>query len=58
MNLEDRQQQLTRWIDGELEGEALRAFEAAAAEDPLLLEAKVEASLKQTAATLGLAYNL
>jgi len=43
MNLEDRQQQLTRWIDGELEGEALRAFEAAAAEDPLLLEAKVEA---------------
>ncbi|MGI9243754.1 MAG: hypothetical protein ACR2RV_23355 [Verrucomicrobiales bacterium] len=43
MDLEDKQQQLTRWIDGELEGEALRAFEAAAANDPLLLDAKSEA---------------
>jgi anti-sigma factor RsiW len=43
MDLERQQEQLTRWIDGELAGEELREFEAAAARDPQLREAKAEA---------------
>lgn len=43
MNLERQQEQLTRWIDGELAGDELREFENAVAADPQLAEAKAEA---------------
>ncbi len=42
-SLEQKQELLTRWIDGELDGQELRDFEAAAAADPQLAEAKAEA---------------
>ena len=52
MDLEDRQKQLTRWIDGELEGDELSEFEAMVDEDPQLLEAKSEADqLRQLLST-------
>jgi anti-sigma factor RsiW len=43
MDLEQKQQQLTRWIDGELEGDELSEFAKAVAADPQLAEAKAEA---------------
>ena len=43
MDLERKQQQLTRWIDGELEGDELREFEQVVADDPELAKAKAEA---------------
>ena len=43
MDLERKQEQLTRWIDGDLEGDELRDFEAIVANDPQLREAKAEA---------------
>ena len=42
-SLEQNQELLTRWIDGELTGQELRDFEAAVAADPQLAEAKAEA---------------
>ena len=48
MDLERNQQRLTRWIDGELDGDELREFEQALADDPQLAAAKAEAeSLRQ-----------
>ena len=43
MDLEDKQQQVTRWIDGELSPEELPAFEAHASKDPQLSAAKKQA---------------
>ena len=43
MDLDNKEQLLTRWIDGELAGDELREFEAAVAQDPQLAAAKTEA---------------
>jgi anti-sigma factor RsiW len=43
MDLEPKQPRLTRWIDGELDGDELREFEQALADDPQLAAAKAEA---------------
>ena len=48
MDLERHQQLLTRWIDGELEGDELREFEQAATDDPQLRAAKAEAEELRT----------